>query len=280
MSKISFVILTWNSDKTIGESLKSIETICRGEHTDYEVIIVDNGSKDGTLGIIDRAKKTMPINLIGLPRNYGTTKPRNMAFRQCTGDIICVLDSDAVLVSGDLHGIITDLKSDDSIGIIAPKLIFPDDTIQHSVRKFPSVIGKFSKIPGIVFKLRYGDLDGYDDFPFTEKHAVDYAISACWFIRRDIFDEVGYMDEHIFYAPEDVDFCIRIWKLGKKTVYYPSFTVLHYVQRITHKKFFGKIARSHFFGVIYYFLKHRYITRPTRRISQEKKSGVSRDELN
>ncbi|MHB9028530.1 MAG: glycosyltransferase family 2 protein, partial [Candidatus Latescibacterota bacterium] len=64
------------------------------------------------------------------------------------------------------------------------------------------------------------------------------------------------------YSPEDVDYCIRTWKKGKRIVYYPEFTVLHHVQRITHKKFFSRIAFSHFFGLLYYFLKHRYVTAP------------------
>ena len=262
--KVSFVILTWNSENTIGESLRGIRDTCALESIDYDIFVVDNGSKDGTLANIEAFSADIPITLIRLPKNIGTTKPRNMVLRQCTGDIVCVLDSDAVFREGSLTALIDKLTGDDSIGILAPRLIFPDGRIQKSVRKFPSVVGKFSKIPGIIFKLKYRDLDAYKDFPFTETTTVDYAISACWFFRRSLLDEAGLLDEHIFYAPEDVDYCIRIWKLGKKTVYYPHFTVIHHVQRLTHKKIFGKIALSHLLGLIYYFLKHRYISKPTR----------------
>jgi len=229
---------------------------------EYEVFVVDNGSGDGTVDIIEKHTEEMPITLMRLPRNHGTTMPRNMALRRCTGDVACILDSDAVLKGGSLREIAETLHEDDSIGIIAPKLVFPDGTIQESVRKFPSMFGKFSKIPGIILKLRYRDIDGYRDFPFTERTVVDYAISACWFFRRELLDEVGYLDERIFYAPEDVDFGIRTWKRGKKTLYYPEFSVLHYVQRLTHKKVFSRIAVSHLMGLIYYFMKHRYIRKP------------------
>ena len=207
----------------------------------------------------------MPISLIRLPENLGTTKPRNMAFSRCTGNVICVLDSDAVFLDGSIKDIAAELFRDDSIGIIAPKLLFSDGTVQESVRKFPSMFGKFSKIPGIVFKLKFKELAGYNDFPFTQITEVDYAISACWFFRHKLLDEIGYLDEKIFYSPEDIDYGLRVWEKGEKTIYYPDFTVLHYVQRLTHKKFFSRIAFSHLFGLIYYFLKHRYFLKPRKK---------------
>ncbi len=265
LKKISFVILTWNSEKTIAESLGGIRKKCTGENIDYEIFVVDNGSKDGTVEILKKCSDEMPISLIRLPENLGTTKPRNMAFSRCTGNVICVLDSDAVFLEGSIKDIAAELFRDDSIGIIAPKLLFSDGTVQESVRKFPSMFGKFSKIPGIVFKIKYRDIDGYGDFPFSKITDVDYAISACWFFRRELFDEIGSFDEKIFYSPEDIDYGIRVWKKGKKTVYYPGFTVLHYVQQLTHKKFLSRIAFSHLYGLIYYFLKHRYFIKPGRK---------------
>ena len=264
MEKISFVILTWNSEQTIAKCLEGIWGKCTHENIDFEIFVVDNGSKDGTVDIIKRNFDKNPIKLIQLPKNFGTTKPRNIALKQCSGDVICVLDSDAVILEGSLRTIGVMLVKDDSIGILAPKLIFSDGTTQESVRKFPSVFGKFSKIFGIIFKLKFRDIDGYKYFPFSQTTEVDYAISACWFFRRKLIHDVGFLDENIFYSPEDVDYGIRVWKKGKKTIYYPDFTVLHYVQRLTHKKIFSRIALSHLFGVIYYFYKHRYFKKPSK----------------
>ncbi|MFA6472634.1 MAG: glycosyltransferase [Candidatus Latescibacterota bacterium] len=277
MKKISFVILTWNSDQTIETCLQSIAHICGSQNIPYEIIVVDNGSSDSTVSIVDRNTAAIPIHLIQMPKNMGTTHSRNLALRTCTGDIICVMDSDAVLLEGNIRDVADILGGDDSIGILAPKLILTDGTAQHSVRKFPSAYGKFSRIPAIIFKLRLPNTDHYTDFPFTQPTDIDYAISACWFFRRNLLDSVGYLDERIFYAPEDVDYCIRIWKMKKRVVFYPYFTVLHHVQRITHKSFFSRIALSHLFGLIYYFLKHRYITTPKirRTPSDASHSGIS-----
>lgn len=265
MQTISFVILTWNSEKTITDTLEGIRATCAEETIPYEVIVVDNGSNDATIRIIEEVSQEMPLEIVRLDRNFGTTITRNTGIRKSKGDIICVIDSDAVLVSGSLAKLCRTLTDDRSIGILAPKLVFPDGAIQVSVKHFPSLIGKLSKIPGIILKIPFRDIDGYDSFPFEGPRDVDSAISACWFFRRDLIDVIGYLDERIFYAPEDVDFCLRVWKHGLRTVYYTDFTVIHHVQRITHKKFFGRIAASHLLGLMYYFLKHRYIIKPSKR---------------
>lgn len=262
MNKISFVILTWNSVQTIETCLQSVARVCANQDISHEILVVDNGSTDQTVDIILRNAGTIPIQLMRLPKNMGTTVSRNLALRKITGDIICVMDSDAALFEGNIPDLIDTLLSDPSIGILAPRLIFTDETVQPSVRRFPSAFGKFSRIPSIIFKLPLPENDLYPDFPFTRLTDVDYAISACWFFRRELLDTVGYLDERIFYSPEDVDYCIRTWKKGKRIVFYPDFTVLHHVQRITHKSFFGRIALSHLLGLIYYFLKHRYISKP------------------
>jgi len=262
MPQISFVILTWNSENTIQESLASIGAKCRDESISHEIFVVDNGSNDNTIELIEALKKEMPIDLTCLPDNQGTTKPRNMALRRTSGDIVCVMDSDAVLKEGALSEIFAMLEADESIGIIAPQLVFPDGSKQVSVRKFPSFFGKFGKIPHIILKLKYQDRDVYQDFPFSVPTDVDYAIAACWFFKRSLLETAGYLDEKIFYAPEDIDFGLRVHKIGKRVVYFPDFKVIHHVQRLTHQKAFGKIAVSHFLGLVYYFIKHRYLIKP------------------
>ncbi len=262
MEKISFIILTWNSEKTIENCLRSIAHLCESQGTDYEIIVVDNGSTDQTPAIVDSLVREIRLDLICLDRNLGTTRTRNLAIRKSDGTVLCVMDSDAALLDVGLPDIVATLRQDPSIGILAPKLLFSNGEVQPSVRKFPSLFGKFSRVPAIVFKRRLPDTDLYEDFPFPYPTDVDYAISACWFFRRELLDSVGYLDERIFYSPEDVDYCIRTWRKGYRVVFDPRFTVLHHVQQITHKNFLGRIALSHLCGLVYYFMKHRYISSP------------------
>jgi len=262
MHTLSFVILTWNSRPTIGNCLSSIAALCGSQGISYDAYVVDNGSTDGTPSIIESMSASMPVELIRLPHNQGTTVPRNLALKKCRGEFVCVMDSDAAFLEGDLAALLDTLRGDPGIGIIAPRLNFSDGSVQHSVRRFPTLFGKLGRIPAIVLKRKVPADDSYPGFPFDHAADVDYAISACWFFRRDLLDAIGYLDERIFYSPEDVDFCIRVWKAGKRVVYYPSFTVLHHVQRITHRNVFSRIAVSHLLGLLYYFVKHRYIRTP------------------
>ena len=127
MIDISFIILTWNSAQTIDDCLESISGTCSGEDISYEVIIVDNGSRDDTVERIERHAANMPVSLTKLSGNRGTTRTRNMALRQACGGTICVLDSDAALREGSLRSVIDTLSGDQSIGILAP----PHDRIEQ-----------------------------------------------------------------------------------------------------------------------------------------------------
>ncbi len=142
MPQLSFIILTWNSEATIGESLASIRNKCGEESLDYEVFVIDNGSQDRTIDILEREMADMPVDFTQLSENHGTTKPRNMALKRATGDVICIMDSDAVLRDGRLSDIIDMLKSDESIGLLGAAAPFPGrrqagfgKKVPHSIRQ-------------------------------------------------------------------------------------------------------------------------------------------------
>src|SRR5690606_30425379 len=95
----------------------------------------------------------------------------------------------------------------------------------------------------------------------VEPFSVDYAISAFWLVRRSLYAALGGLDEKIFYAPEDVDFCLRVWRSGHSVVYVPSVTVVHHTQEISRGFALNRAKLNHVKGLLYYFLKHRYILR-------------------
>jgi len=91
---------------------------------------------------------------------------------------------------------------------------------------------------------------------FKEILRVDHCISACWLVRREAIEEVGLLDERIFYAPEDVDYCLRMWLNGWEVLYVPTAEVVHHTQRRSHRSM--RMAWVHAKGLFYYFRKHRY----------------------
>lgn len=259
MCDVSFVILTWNSKRYLDKCFTSLVKKCREENLSFEIVVVDNGSTDGTIEVLGRFQEKHPgccIKIIPLKYNTGTTFSRNLGLREATGKTLCIIDSDTEIGAGSIRQVIQKLTDEPALGIIAPQLVLPDRQVQNSVKKFPTFLHKLSKIPKALFKVKVSDDDFYQNFPFKKEQQVDTAISACWFFRRSLIEQVGYLDENIFYAPEDLDYCVRVWKSGLKVIYFPALIVLHHTQQITHRKPFSQVSRSHFVGLIYYFRKH------------------------
>ena len=262
-SGISFVILTWDSSKYIEGCIRSYYEALNKEGLYAEFLIVDNGSIDGTPEIVeDKILSQLQDGFSGrvfrLQKNLGTTVPRNIGLRNVSYPYIVICDSDTQYLSGSWSHALKFLSHNKDVGILAPKLMLSDGNCQNSVKKFPTMTDKLIKLGKIFFELPVGKSDFYQDFPWGSVRAVDTAISACWIFTKETLYKVGYLDEKIFYSPEDVDFCLRIWKSHQKVVFYPQLKILHYTQQVSHAKPFSRLSISHFFGLIYYFAKHRY----------------------
>lgn len=254
---LSIIILTWNSEKYLMGCFNSILSKSFEEKVLSEIIVIDNGSVDGTCDIINKYKNEHPevFTLIKLDSNMGTTYPRNLGLKKARGNYICVLDSDTELVVGSLLTVFSRLL-DERVGILVPQLLLPNGEIQNSVKLYPTMLNKLMKIPRIILGLATKNNDFYENFPFNEEQVVNTAISACWFFKKELLEKIGYLDENIFYAPEDLDYSRRVWLGGLSILYYPGFTVLHHTQQITHKKPLSKTSLSHFRGLVYYYCKH------------------------
>jgi cellulose synthase/poly-beta-1,6-N-acetylglucosamine synthase-like glycosyltransferase len=256
--QLSFITLSFNSEKFLSKCFDSIISKCEEEEMSFEIIVIDNGSKDGSLNIINdyAGKYKDNFKTILLPKNRGTTFTRNLGLKKARGKYICIIDSDTEILDGSLKDITDILENNEEIGIVAPRLSLPDGNIQNSVKKFPTFWQKITKIPRPVLKIGLPNIDFYENFPFKNTRFVDSAISACWFLSKDLLSIVGLFDENIFYAPEDLDFCLRLQKVNKKIAYFPNVKILHHTQQISHRNPFSKLAISHLLGLLYYFRKH------------------------
>lgn len=263
---VSFVILTWNSSDYIKRCINSYAGVLDREGLCAEFLIVDNGSQDNTVDVIKReiephlSAQTM-VQIIQFDKNYGTTISRNIALRQAIGKYLIICDSDTEYHEGKLTDALDFLDANRDVGIIAPLLLWPDGEPQPTVRKFPTFFAKALKIVSILFNIHLKDYDFYPDFPWSNIQRVQTAASACWIFKRELIESVGYLDEKIFYSPEDLDYCYRMWKIGLKLIFFPEIKIYHHAQRLSRKNPFSRHALSHFGGLLYYFKKHRYIFR-------------------
>jgi GT2 family glycosyltransferase len=255
---LSFVIVAWNSERTIGETIANLlNTLRDNDIEEYEIFIMDNGSSDGTRKLIEAYEGNKHFRLVFLERNRGTTYTRNFALKQLCGRYICIMDSDVAVKKWNIRRSLEFIDGHECL--LVPVLRYPDESIQNSVKRFPTLPTKLLKLLNIFFGIeKYAGRDFYEELPFNTATIVETAISAFWLFPADFLRDVGYLDEKIFYSPEDVDYCVRIQKSGHDIYYYPEIEAVHHTQHISHKNPFSKIALSHFGGLLYYFLKHRY----------------------
>jgi len=247
---ISFVILTYNSEKYIERCIHSIKRSIPG-YIIANIIVVDNGSTDKTCLLLD---KMNDIRAIKLPKNRGTTYSRNIAIRECNSEYIVIMDSDIEIIKVDWFHLLN--QFDQMTGIIAPKLQYPDGTIQDSVKKFPKLHVRFKKYINLLFGTSISDTEIYPELEIID--FPDTAISAFWVLSQKTIQLVGLFDEIIFYSPEDVDYSARIWGNGLVIKYYKQSEIIHHTQRISHKKPISLISISFILNFLYYFAKHGY----------------------
>jgi len=262
---LSFVILTWNSEKQIKKCLRSIFDDLYGKGLMFEIFIVDNGSTDDTVQIVELVGQDYPehISIILLEKNMGTTYSRNIALKRAKGRFIVTMDSDVEVHPGVIITLIEIIRQNDEIGIIAPRLEYADGRLQKSTDVFPTVFTKFYRY----FFLKLTERKEHRAPDIAEIIEVDYAISAMWVLRRELLETVGYLDEKIFYSPEDVDYCMRVWKAGWKIAYTPMVSCIHHAQEISRGIKINRATLHHIQGLLYYFFKHNcLIVRPDRNI--------------
>lgn len=267
-SSVGFVILTWNSEKYISECLNSLIALC-GNGISGNIVVIDNGSSDDTVQRINQVfridRDDVEHKLFQLEKNYGTTISRNIGIRyllecQKKPNYICVLDSDTVVNELAIDNLISVLESDPSCGIVGPRMHDANMVYQRSGRQIPTLSEKMLKVLPVKSLQAKGTAQE-TTIPEDGTGSVDvgYLVSACWMMRSDLFAQVGLLDEKIFYAPEDVDFCIRVRKAGMRVQYCYDADILHHWQRLSRKKLFSKHNYEHLKGLVYLFWKHKYL---------------------
>jgi GT2 family glycosyltransferase len=255
---ISAVILSYNSAGHIKECVDSL--MMHGCFTldKDEIIIFENGSIDASINMIQELENSYGkiIRLIKSDINIGTTASRNAAIRISSKEFLLILDADVVLLPSTIDRLCHTLSKEPRCGLVVPRLIFPNGKAQLSVDTFPTLLRKIKRWYSLRAIEQEIDLRATDGQNIRE---VDYAISACWLMPRRTIDAVGLFDERIFYSPEDVDFCIRVWENGLRVILDEKACAIHDANELSRRNFFSKFMGHHLIGLAFLFWKHKYI---------------------
>lgn len=225
---ISICIVTANARSFLRDCLNSIaEYPPRG---DYEIIVVDNASNDGTAAML--FDEFPQVKIIHNDRNQGFTIPLNQALKVAQGDWLVSLNPDTLLTGELFDTMRAFMESNPAVGIVSPKVLNRDGSFQKQSRRGEArpleVIGYFLKLdhlfPGN--KKLAGYLQGWlGEDEVAEVKAVS---GSCMMIRREALEQVGYFDEQFYAYQEDSDFCFQVRKQGWKVFYVPTVEVIHY----------------------------------------------------
>ena len=257
MADLSVIIPACNEYPDILSTLDSVARELEGISS--EIIVIDNNSQDGTSEMIE--SEFPDIVLLKNKENRGVAPARNQGMAIAKGKYVLILDADVELIENTVLRLYEFMESNTDCGVVGSKLVSTDRQLQFTCKRFPNLLSFiFRRLEHFdVIKdsktLRYHTMRDWDHKEIKE---VDYLIGACQFIRSDVIKKIGMYDDKIFYGPEDIDFCLRIWKADWKVIYFPHTQIVHHEQRITKKNIFSSISLKHFIGILYIYRKYNF----------------------
>ena len=225
--RLSIVIVSWNVRSLLQRALDSIKQAWTAD-IKVEIIVVDNGSTDGTVKMIKG--KFPDVHLIANEHNAGFTGGNNQGIQAACGEYILLLNPDTEVRDKALQTMVTYLERHPHVGLIGPQLRNPDGTIQSSRRRFPTIPVLFLESTWLQPLAPKRMLAQYyiRDRSAMKIQSVDWVTGAAMMTRRDVIEKVGYLDESFFMYSEELDWCKRIKSAGWDIVYLPEAEIVHY----------------------------------------------------
>ncbi len=219
---ISVVIVSWNTKDDLRAAIESCY-----QHSDelqIEVIVVDNGSTDGSVKMVNG---TFPrAQVIANGENVGYTAACNQGMAAASARYYLMLNSDAQLTEGCLQELVRVMDENYDIGSASPRLRFPDGGKQYAAGIFPRLSVRILPV-GLIRRIELAATDRFElpgDF-----FEVDYVFGACNMVRPSVVEQVGMMDERIFMWCDDADWAKRMADAGYKRVIVNGAVCVHKV---------------------------------------------------
>jgi GT2 family glycosyltransferase len=224
--KLSIVIICWNDWKVIENCLYSI--FDGSIKTEFEVIVSDNGSTDGS---IERIRAQFPaVRLIENGANLGFAKANNVGIREANAEYILILNPDTIVHAGSLDRWIEFADRRPEVGAFGCKVFRSDGTYWPAARPFPTVGRVMIAALGLRALGRLGRLfvsDEYEGWNGNDDREIDWQSGCCILFRGDLLHRLGGFDEQFFYHYEEVDLCHRVWESGHSIRFAPMVTITH-----------------------------------------------------
>lgn len=217
MAELSVIIVNRNGGAGLAQCLASVEKERAGK--DWEVLVVDNASTDGSPDMVARRFPT--VKLVRNGENLGFAKANNQGFRMSRGRLVLFLNPDTTAYPGSLSLLLEELSRDPGIGAVGPVLVFDENAFQVSFGGKVTFLRELARksVLNAWRKRRLSRL--------RHKRPVAWVSGACLMTSREVLEKVGEFDEKIFLYFEDIDLCYRIREQGLRVVFLPQARVFH-----------------------------------------------------
>ncbi len=256
---LSVVIVNYNVKYFLENTIRSLKDTV--EDLSYEIIVVDNASRDGSKEHI--LSKFQDINYIYNESNLGFAKANNQGLKIASGEYVLILNPDTIVKERSINLLIDYLKNNSKTGLVTSKIIGPEGTLDASChRSFPTIWNSFCHLSGLSKLFPNSRLFASYNLLYLEDDRiaeVDAVSGSFMLLRKSIIDEGILMPEEYFMYGEDIDFCYQIKKRGYKIEYVPISEIIHYRGQSSKK---DRIKlRKYFFDSMKIFVKKNYTSK-------------------
>jgi GT2 family glycosyltransferase len=221
--RLSIVIVSYNARDDLARCLASLHE--GPPSTPHEIVVVDNGSTDGS---VETARRWPDVRVIEAGGNLGFSKANNLGIRATTGEAVLLLNSDTIVPPGALDRLLAELERDPRVSIVGPRLVDGDGRAELSLGR---MIGPFNELRQKILvrgaSRGIGPMRRTVDRMTRRRQYPDWVSGACLLVRRADAEAVGLLDERYFMYTEDVDFCAAVRARGGRVLFAPEVEIRH-----------------------------------------------------
>ena len=254
--ELSVVIVSYNVRDFLDQCLTSLERALRGINA--EVWVVDNASTDGSAAMVRRRYPW--VRLLENRENVGFARANNQALRRARGRYLCLLNPDTLVQENTFRVLLDFLRERNDVGMVGCKILNPDGTLQLACRRsYPTPWVAFTKLVGLSRLFPRSRLFGRYNLTYLdpdEVHPVEAISGSFMLFRRELLDDVGYLDESYFMYGEDLDYCYRTRQAGWQIYYVPHTQVVHFKGESWKRSQLDRLR--HFYQAMRLFVKRHF----------------------
>ncbi len=257
---LSIIILNYKSKE---KTFRCIESLKADDLSGlvHEIIVIDNNSERDLQE--ELLSKYPTVNFIQSDKNLGMGGGNNLGIKHAQGDYVLILNPDVYVRPGAVKKLYNYINNLEDVGLVAPKLLNPDGSIQYSCfRDYKFLTPLYRRTFLGRFKKKHLDNFLMKDFDRSEIRDVDWIMGSCLLAKRDVLLELNGFNEKFFMYFEDTDLCRRLRRKGYRVVFYPHAEAVHDHARDSAKQiwflapFKNRLAREHIKSWLKYFLKN------------------------